>query len=155
VEILAMIPDFDQLGLLPVGVWDCSLAEIEASLGWNEHRRNLLASLKAFLEQEWKPLGLACPIYVDGSFIRRKQEPADIDLVLDLSALPTPEALKIALALRYRWDEFKRLYNLDVWTRHPSLPNDLVDFFQYTGDKAVAELRVDPKHPKGILRIQP
>jgi hypothetical protein len=100
-------------------------------------------------------LGLDCPIYIDGSFIRQKPEPEDIDLVLDLSSLPTHDAIQMALEIRYRWDEFKRLYNLDVWTRHPSLPHDLVDFFQYAGDKAAAELHLDPKHRKGILRIRP
>lgn len=37
-----------------------------------------------------------------------------------------------------------------TWTRHPVIPNDLVLFFQYLGDKAAAELRMDHKIPRGF-----
>lgn len=149
------IPAFDDHGLLPPGIWDCTLGEIEDAFCWNDHRRGILDGLNRFLVREWTPLSIACPLFIDGSFVRKKPLPDDIDVVLDLSNITAIEPLALAIALRIRRDELKATYNVDVWAKHPRLPSDLFAFFQYIGDKAAAELHLDSKHPKGILRIQP
>ena len=141
-----MIPQFDGYGLLD---------EVRDRLCWTTKRQEIFDGLCAFIVQEWAPLGIRAPLLVDGSFVRNKSLPADVDVVLDLSAQDPASAMKLAYSLRYRHDEIKQAYNVDLWTRHPVIPNDLVLFFQYLGDKAAAELRMDHKHPKGILRIQP
>lgn len=149
------IPAFDSHGLLPPGVWDCTFSDIASSLCWNDHRRDILNGLARFLSSEWKPLSIACPLFIDGSFVRNKPLPDDVDIVLDLTNVTAYQPLALALALRIRRDEIKEAYNVDVWARHPNLSHDLFAFFQYIGDKAAAELHLDSKHPKGILRIQP
>ncbi len=150
-----MIPNLDGHGLLPPGVFECTLPEIEARYCWNEQRRMLWSDLQRFLSQEWRPLALDCPLLVDGSFVRGKPIPDDIDVVADLSSLDLTAALTLAIAWQQRRGEFKALYNVDAWTRHSDFPIDLGAFFQYIGDKAAAELRLPMKHPKGILRIRP
>jgi len=85
--------------------------------------------------------------------VRDKLFPEDIDLVLDVTGHSDSD-LVIALGLHFRRDELKRLYKVDVWPRHPKIPIDLGAFFQYIGDQAAAQLRLKPKHLKGILRIQ-
>lgn len=150
-----MIPQFDQHGLLPPGVHDCTLADIENHLCFTDRRAFLFQNLTRFVDVELMPLNLGCPLLIDGSFTRNKPNPDDIDVVLDLEALVGAHAVAIALNVRMRHGEIKAAYNLDVWTRHPSLPLDISLFFQYAGDKAAAELRLPVKHPKGLLRVMP
>ena len=150
-----MIPALNDNGLLPEGIWDCAITEIEETFCWNPHRFALLKGLRKFLSEEWLDLGIGCPILVDGSFVRSKALPADIDVVIDLTDVVDLNILALVLTLRFRHDQLKKTYNVDVWTRHPSIPNDMGVFFQYIGNKAAAELQLDSKHPKGILRIQP
>lgn len=148
------IPPLDSYGLLPQGIFDCSLTEIQGIFCPNTHRLSLFDGLMNFLNTEWYPHRIAAPILIDGSFVRGKLSPEDIDVVFDMTG-HSDQSLVIALGLWFRHDELKQHYNVDVWVRHPKIPNNLVSFFQYIGDKAAAELRLTPKHPKGILRILP
>lgn len=146
------IPAFDKHGLLPVGTFDCTFAEVEDSFCWNPHRSGLFEGLKRFVDQELVPLELSAPVYVDGSFTRKKEQPADIDCVADVSHLAdTDMGPVVSLFFRREW--IKEVYQVDFWIKHPMMKNDLVSFFCYTGLKAGAELGLDTKHPKGILRI--
>lgn len=149
-----MIPAFDDHGLLPPGVHDCTWVEIEARYCWNARRTELFDGLRRFMREVWSPLGTACPIFVDGSFSREKASPGDIDIVIDAIGCNPQDACKVfgLMILRPEW---KARYHLDLWIRHPSLPRDLASFFQYLGDKGAAELRLTPHHPKGILRVMP
>lgn len=147
------IPAFDQHGLLPSGVWDCTLDEIQSVLAWNETRQRLYENLHKFLTAEWYPLNNGGPVYVDGSFVRGKPNPQDIDVVLDFSAIRGDEALARAILLRLRHDDIKAQYGVDVWSYHPDLPQNIVEFFQYLGTKAAADLRMSSQHRKGILRL--
>lgn len=148
------IPALDQQGLLPVGTHDCSLDEIELSFCWNIQRRKLFDRLRDFLTQIWAPLGIQAPLWVDGSFTRRKEVPEDIDVVADVSHLDT-QAVAPVIYLFFERERLKNEYQVDFWVKHPLLPNDLTQFFCYAGTKAAAELGIDSKQIKGILRINP
>ncbi len=150
-----MIPQFDQHGLLPPGVHNCTLAEIENRLCFTDRRALLFQNLTRFVEAEWAPLDSGCPLLIDGSFARNKPHPDDIDVVMDLADARHANGAMGAMAIWLRHEEIKKAYNLDVWPRHPTFPKDLGAFFQYLGEKAAAELRLPVRHPKGILRIQP
>ena len=150
-----MIPDLDANGMLPPGVWDCSFAEIEGRFCWNDHRRALWLGLKRFLKDVYQPMGVDFPIWIDGSFCRNKQVPSDIDIVLDLAEFDGAAAFTAAWKVRAQHDAIKATYHVDLWVRHPKIPHDVAAFFQYVGDKAAAELRLQPKDPKGILRVFP
>lgn len=143
----------DDNGLLPPGVWDCSLSEICERFATTPHRKGLWDGLLQFLEAEVRPLG-SLSVWIDGSFTRAKPFPEDIDVVLDFSAADLAAVAYHILSFRVRHDELKERYHVDVWPRHPAVENDLAAFFQYAGVKCAAELRVDRKHPKGILRVQ-
>jgi hypothetical protein len=149
-----MIPAFDDHGLLAPGIHDCTLQDIGAELCWNSHRSTLFSGLNDFLSKEWVPLGLECDIIIDGSFVRKKAEPEDIDLVIDLSAIVSQKGLAAAVMLRLQHERIKQDYHCDLWAKHPLIPNDLIQFFQYLGDKGAADLRLLPKTPKGVLRIR-
>lgn len=152
-----MIPEFNTLGLLPPGVHACTLDEAESRFSWTNHRQRLIENLKHFVLNEFSSIKHPASLLVDGSFVRSKAEPEDIDLVIDLDESVTDEEA-ILTAFRYQIIErprLKEVYNLDVWVRHPAIPDDLSAFFQYAGDKAAAELKISSQHPKGILRIKP
>lgn len=150
-----MIPLLDAHGLLPPGIHDCTLAEIAQMYCWTAPRQQIFAGLCNFINAEWLPLNLGVPLYVDGSFVRNKPIPDDVDIVMELSALNQHDQIGKGLALWLRHDEIKNTYNVDVWPRHPRIPQDLAAFFQYIGEKAAVELSLPLKHPKGILRIHP
>lgn len=146
------IPVLDHHGLLPVGTFDCTLDEVRDSFCWNPHREGLFENFQRFIQQELEPLSVKASLYVDGSFTRKKEQPADIDCVADVSHLPVSDIGPV-LELLSKNPMIKELYHVDFWVKHPIIPHDLTAFFCYTGLKAGAELGLDTKHPKGILRV--
>jgi hypothetical protein len=82
------IPPLDPDGLLPVGVHDCTLAEIKQCFGAfqrSDRRPQLFGKLESFLG-EARNSGLIVSVIVDGSFVTAKSEPNDVDLILILAA---------------------------------------------------------------------
>lgn len=78
------IPEFTECGLLPAGVHDCTIPEIEARFCHNEHRSERWASFLAFLD--WaSSLPTAVSYLIDGSFVSDKALPNDIDLAVDIT----------------------------------------------------------------------
>ncbi|WP_445938546.1 DUF6932 family protein [Pseudomonas sp.] len=75
------IPTFGPSGLLPAGVHDCSLDDIESHFTWNSHRKSLFDRFSLFLNAELRPV-FPHPIYFDGSFVTDKELPDDTDVVL-------------------------------------------------------------------------
>lgn len=148
------IPDLNSYGLLPEGIHDCLLPEIKAQFCWNPHRTMLFENLLKFLDQEQWIKTFNCPIFIDGSFVRSKSEPDDIDLVVDASNAHN-DAAKEVLYLRIRHDLIKAQFRMDVWAEHPLIPNSLKEYFQYLGDKGAAGTNLTARHKKGILRIRP
>ena len=80
---------FDDRGLLPPGIRDATLAEIEASFARfqkTDRRIKLFEKLKACLT-ELRRTGWQCEVILDGSFVMPPvDEPNDIDLILVLPA---------------------------------------------------------------------
>ncbi|HZH44275.1 MAG TPA: hypothetical protein VEY50_09360 [Lysobacter sp.] len=150
------IPPFSDHGLLPAGVWDCKLEEAGSALCWNQHRQHLWKNFERFLAEKINgQLPKGTPLWIDGSFVRRKEFPDDIDVVIDLTSLVDDlAAIRKALEIRIAHEAIKKSYRVDAWARHPVIPNDLAAYFQYAGAKCAAELSINnPKHPKGILRV--
>lgn len=149
------IPALDHHGLLPTGTHDCSISEIEQLFCWNPHRVELISKLKDFLAQRWLPLGIQAPLWVDGSFTRKKDNPADIDVVVDVAHVPLADMGPV-LALYCARDQLKTDFSVDFWVKHPAFfLNDFTSFFCYAGIKAAAELGIDSQQIKGILRVNP
>jgi hypothetical protein len=46
------IPAFDRFGLLPGGIHECTIKEVEVDLAWNDDRRRLTAQLQEFIAVE-------------------------------------------------------------------------------------------------------
>ncbi|HUE70810.1 MAG TPA: hypothetical protein VMP01_07960, partial [Pirellulaceae bacterium] len=112
------IPDFDADGLLPVGIYDCTLQELRDRFGTfqtSDLRCRLYERLEAFL-REAKLSGVAKYVIVDGSFVTGKAVPNDIDLIVvvpeghdfhaDLQSLAYNVVSKAQVRRRYRFDVF-------------------------------------------------
>ncbi len=147
-----MIPQLDGNGVLPPGVYDTTLDEIRLRYATTAHRLNLWNAFMAFLDQKHRPAGAAPILWIDGSYTTDKPNPSDIDVVADLSGTIRPVAAA-TFSLWLEHDEIKRLYSVDFWMRHPTMPNDLAGFFQYVGEKKAVQLGISPKTAKGILRV--
>ena len=73
-----MNPDFTSKGNLPAGVHKASWSEFKNRFGQNAKRVWLLEGLHALLVELSK---VGCEaVYVDGSFVTRKEIPGDYDL---------------------------------------------------------------------------
>ncbi len=145
------IPDFDEHGLLPLGIHDCTIAEIEARFGLfqsTEQRPRLMAKLAEFLA-EVSVSGIVRAVLVDGSFVTANPAPNDVDLIIvvarkhDFASDLNPAAYNVVSKRRVQ-----RRYGFDMLVaREGSLEyGRWVAFFQ--------QVRLEPTATKGILRLQ-
>lgn len=145
------IPGFDSHGLLPSGVHQCTLTEIEQALCWNPHRQTLIQKFKICLSKEIRPL-FPDPLYFDGSFITDKDLPDDIDVVLELSNSPDARKWQGLMFMQTHQQRLMVDYRVHFWINLPG-DNDFSHFFQYIGVKTAKFKGLNPTHMKGILRI--
>lgn len=145
------IPDFDKNGLLPEGVFDCTLQEIGIRFGWNDHRTGLFTNLATFINSELHPI-FPDPLYCDGSFVTDKDMPADTDVVLDLRGAPDERKWRGLVFMTQEKPRLLSRYKVDFWVNLPG-GKDLSLFFQYVGIKTAKFKGLDPYHHKGILRV--
>src|SRR5437879_1217565 len=143
------IPPLDNAGLLPPGVHDCTLEEVEERFGRfqkSDQRIHLFARLREYLN-EVRLTGFAVALLIDGSFVTAKDEPEDIDLVLVLK--PDHDFLKLLRPFEYNViskHRVRRHYRFDmVAVGEGSVDFDkAVRFFQQVRDRS--DIR------KGLLR---
>lgn len=145
------IPKLDAHGLLPAGIHDCSLEEMTAKFAWNDHRERMVRSFARFLRSEINDV-FDFPLYADGSFVTDKEHPEDIDVVLELLDASDAQKWQGLMFMNEHQGRILRQYDVHFWTRLPGF-NDFTAFFQYAGHKTAKFKGLDPKHPKGILRI--
>lgn len=80
------IPALDEHGVLPVGVYDCTLDEIKRALGTfegSDRRPKLFEKFQQFVA-EARAAKCGRSLLIDGSFVTATAEPNDVDLVLVL-----------------------------------------------------------------------
>lgn len=76
-----MIPDFNDSGYLPAGIYEASFEEVKVRFGLSKKRQRLLMLMQELIHQCRM---LNCDIiYLDGSFISNKVSPNDYDACWD------------------------------------------------------------------------
>src|SRR5438445_2479805 len=145
------IPPFNEHGLLPEGIHDCTLAEIEARLGGfqgSDRRLQLWARFTEFFAAA-KASQLIEELLVDGSFVTANPDPNDIDLVLVVSArhdftadLP-PSSYNVLAQQRVR-----RRFGFDIVV----VKNGTENLVQ--ASECFAQLRQRPALKKDTMRIR-
>src|SRR5258708_33915774 len=82
------IPDLTADGLLPAGVFECTLPEIQGRFGSfsvTDRRCELFEKLDDYV-REARLTGFVIELLIDGSFVTGKPDPGDIDLIAILNA---------------------------------------------------------------------
>lgn len=144
------IPPFDTNGLLPTGIYVCTLPEVRERFGGfqgSEQRPRLFQRLEAFIGDA-RAAGIVCALIINGSFVTAQTIPNDIDLVVVLRAGHDFHA-ELGAAPYHVVDRarVRRAYGFDVFVAEDGSPDfaALVRFFQ--------RVRLQPGLSKGILRM--
>ena len=86
-----MLPPFNEYGLLPGGIHDCTIEEAEVRFGrfqQSDRRPQLWAHFREFF-REVQAASFIAAILLNGSFVTARPDPNDIDLILVVA--PTHE----------------------------------------------------------------
>jgi hypothetical protein len=139
-----MIPAFNSDGNLPPGVHWATWQEFAARFGTTPHRQQLLKGLKSALDSLSKA---GCQtVYIDGSFVTKKENPNDFDACWDLTGVDPSLLDPILLLLNNKRVAQKAKYKGELfpasWTAD-GVGNAYLDFFQIDRDG----------NPKGIVAI--
>ena len=147
------IPAFDRFGLLPGGIHECTLKEVEVDLAWNDERRRLTALLQEFIAVELTPrFTTVPPVVLDGSYVSQKVSPSNINLVLELSDLPDTDQWEGQMLFQRTADLF-RLYQIEMLPGLKGLKQDFVDLLQTLRPQTAFEKGLHHGHRKGVLRL--
>jgi len=142
-----MIPPFDSAGNLPSGIHICIWEEFVDRFGITPHRLNLIDGLKIAMMQLQ---GAGCStIYIDGSFVTRKQIPGDFDACWDSNGVDMQKLKAIAptlLNFRNKRADQKAEYRGELFPAEwpaDDYGNCFLEFFQKDRDG----------NPKGLVAI--
>ena len=147
------IPSFDRFGLLPDGVHSCTLEEVEAVLAWSDKRRLLTHQLRDFISAELSPTFLTRPpLVLGGSYVTAEDNPADINLVLELQHLSDHEKMQ-GLLLCHRVPAIFRRYRIEMTPALQRSGNDFVTYYQHLNPRKALAMNLFHGHKKGLLRL--
>ena len=147
------IPSFDRFGLLPGGIHECTIKEVEVDLAWNDERRRLTALLQEFIAIELTPrFTVLPPVLLDGSYVSKKASPNNINLVLELSNLSDEEQWEGQILFQ-RKAELLGCYQIEMLPGLKGLKQDFVDLLQTLRPQTAFEKGLHHGHRKGVLRL--
>ena len=141
------IPAFRADGLLPEGIHEATWTEFSERFGYNETRHRVLRGLRTAL---WMLADAGCEaIYVDGSFVSAKAEPADWDGCWDTSLVALDRVNDMLLDTSPAG-----IYNQKQWLLGELYPVsamatptvEFLEFFQRSRDDGLR---------KGIVKLDP
>lgn len=147
------IPPITAEGLLPPGVHDATLHEIEHAFGVRTPRRQeLFEKLVDFVEFA-QSFSIFQFLVVDGSFVTDKDAPGDIDGVLLLGRADLARLLGHAHGLRILdVDAMKARYEVHLF--FDPLPAGMwTDFFQQLRVEEALARRLSPGTRRGVLKV--
>ncbi len=143
------LPPLEQNGLLPPGVHDATMDEVEATFGRGSTRWGLMAKLREFVTelQQWR---LTDELLIDGSFVTGEPNPHDIDLLL-VFPIDYDEGRDVS---PYEYNlrshrMVKKRFGFDLFAVKPNTPRclKLIDLF--------SQVKNRPGEIKGIVRLRP
>lgn len=142
--------------LLRDGMHSMTLDEVfdvcVASFPENQRRAYLFERLTAFLAHIHSFGIEPAEIWIDGSFLTKKPEPNDIDLlfILHMGQIDSlPEETKRKVFGQFQGEDFKIRYQCDLHLA-PSTENDRIRYFRETFRNLSA---ADKYHKKGIVLL--
>ncbi len=144
------IPALNDDGLLPPGIYDCEMAEIQEQFASSKHsamRRKLFVRLREYVQRAGRSEEVV-ELIVDGSFITAKEEPQDIDLLV---ATRKDKQVDVLLPVDYNLISRKRVareFEFDVLAAPTGSRafQIYVDWFR--------QVKGRPGLEKGLLRVK-
>ncbi len=148
------IPDFAQGGILPIGIHDCNLSEIETRFVYNERRRAIWKNLLSYIAQVATILEVNV-MYVDGSYVTDKKLPGDIDVVLEFTNVAALMSARDYAPHLFSHKNVKTTFNIDLFTFEimPAGRPDFREFFQLLRPQEAIDRGVPVGTKKGILKV--
>lgn len=130
--------------MLPPGIHDATLLQVDDRFATNSHRKHLFDGFRRAAEA-LRAAGCAT-VYLDGSFVTDKPTPADFDACWDDSGLDVNQLDKVLLDFTNKRQAQKKKYLGELFPARNAAASGIafLDFFQadrHTGKR------------KGILRI--
>lgn len=152
---MQMLPDFTEHGLLPEGIYECSLEDAHNRFCYNDHRKRIWDGVKKALKlMQEDGLSGGC-LLIDGSFVTDKAVPSDVDMVFDVTSITDERLLYRALKFfNEHHNQLKMNYMVDWYTNLPGLGKDFNLFFQYVGEKTAQTKGLSPNNLKGLLKVE-
>jgi hypothetical protein len=152
------IPGLDENGLLPSGVHDCTLEELNERFGNDRLVDNKVSPCRSRLYtrlceyvREIRRLKYVVSLLVDGSFVTDKPQPEDIDLVVVLAAdhdfTKDLRPFEYNLLSKRRVKQNRYLFDIRVVSESMTEYAEAVAFF--------SQVRNRPELTKGLLRVKP
>ncbi|HET6576502.1 MAG TPA: hypothetical protein VFG68_23075 [Fimbriiglobus sp.] len=143
--------------VLPEGVHDCTIEEVEAVFGRfqkSDKRMRLTEKLRTYLD-EARRSGLVKAVIVDGSYVMGRDEPEDIDLIVVLPADWgfTRDLKPSEYNVVTRVGIIRRKYPFDVFTYADGSERylQMLEYFSQVNPLKHAALTEQPR--KGVLRV--
>ena len=136
-------PRFDPHGYLEAGIHRCTLEELEELFGWNACRRQLLAQLRKFVENE---------LMLDGTFVTRHESPAEIVAVLLLDEIAA-ESFWDGADLYTSHKTLHSRYQIRLYVHSAFYGMDALSRVQVIDIVELLEKGLDAKHIKGVVRL--
>jgi len=144
-------------GVLPEGVHLCTIEEVDETFGGFQRtdcRIRLTQKLRSLVE-EAKRSGIVAALVIDGSYVTRKNEPGDIDVIVvlrsDFDQTPPLRPFEYDMQSKRRLKE-KYRFDFKIAVDGSIQYNDGVEFFsqirQADTDQTTTRTR------KGLLRIE-
>ena len=140
-----MIPELNENGLLPPGIHECTIIEVQTKFAYNNRRREIFSGL-LLLIKDLKTI-FSTAVYLDGSFVTSKVLPNDIDVCWDEGTGTKYQYEFVQMPILFNRDQAKLKYKADVFPANFMESGSqilFIDFFQE--DKTTGER-------KGILKI--
>ena len=143
-----MIPALVDIGepykVLPPGVHDASLDEIEQEYAHNEHRKNLFKGLVKMVNELQKAGCQA--IFLDGSFVTDKPMPSDFDVCWLPIGVSSKKLDPVLLDFSAKRKKQKQKYGGECFISTTKAAPGFTYFEFFQRDK-------DTQKPKGIIRV--
>jgi hypothetical protein len=149
------IPDFVAGGILPAGIHDCDLSEIEATFVYNSQRKTIWDGATSYLSN-FGNVPEVNVVYFDGSFVTDKVLPNDVDIVLEFADAAALRKVAVANLVLFNRHDVKTNFKVDLLFRFEPLPPgqpDLREFFQYLRPQETVDRGVPAGTKKGILKV--
>ena len=147
------IPSFDRFGLLPDGIHSCSLEEVDTVLAWTRQRRQLTDQLRDFIGAELAPcFPVLPPLVLGGSYVTAEDNPADINLVLELQHLNDQDKMQ-GLLLCQRVPTIFLRYRVEMTPALQRSGNDFVAYYRHLNPRKAIAMNLFHGPLKGLLRI--